>query len=107
MDKYSYLSNCNGGFIDDLYVKYKRDPQSIEKSWQRFFEGFEFASQRSDLDNGSLRDKEAAVMKLINAYRDRGHLVARINPVKERELYKADLNLEHFRLTGRRSGFGV
>ena len=38
-------------------------------------------------------------MKLINAYRDRGHLVAEINPVKERELYKADLNLEHFRLS--------
>ena len=99
MDKYSYLSNSSGNFIDDLYVKYKKDPQSIEKSWQRFFEGFEFASQRSELDNGSMRDKEAAVMKLINAYRDRGHLIARINPVRERQQFKADLNLEHFRLT--------
>ena len=99
MDKYSYLSNSSGSFIDDLYLRYKQDPQSIEKSWQRFFEGFEFACQRFEIDSGSLRDKEAAVMKLINAYRDRGHLVAQINPVKERELYKADLNLEHFRLS--------
>ena len=59
MDKFTYLSNTNGNFIDDLYKKYKEDPQSIEKSWQRFFEGVEFSAQLSDSELGSLRDKEA------------------------------------------------
>ncbi len=99
MDKYTYLANTNGSFVDDLYLKYRKNPQSIEKSWQRFFEGFEFSSQQSDLDLDSLRDKEAAVMKLINAYRDRGHLLAKTNPVRPRRFYKADLDLSHFHLT--------
>ena len=43
MDKYSYLSNADVSFIDDLYQKYKTDPEAVDISWQRFFEGFEFS----------------------------------------------------------------
>ncbi len=99
MDKYTYVDNANGGFIDDLYAKYRKDPQSIEKSWQRFFEGYEFTDNCLETDQESMRDKEASVMKLINAYRDRGHLMANINPVRPRRFFKADLNLSHFHLT--------
>ncbi len=97
MDKYTYLNNANGNFIDGLHERYLHDPQSIEKSWQRFFEGYEFAAQHPEL--GAHRDKEAHAMKLINAYRDRGHLIAAINPVRPRTKVKADLDLSHFKLS--------
>ena len=43
MDKFSYISNADVSFIDDLYKKYKSSPDSVDVSWQRFFEGFEFS----------------------------------------------------------------
>ena len=42
MDKYSYISNANPEFIDDLYQQYKTNPESVDRQWQTFFEGFEF-----------------------------------------------------------------
>ena len=88
-----------GAFVDELYEKYQEDPQSLDVSWQRFFEGFEFALYRSGADGTSTADKEVAVMKMINAYRERGHLVAKTNPVRRRRYHKADLDLEYFGLS--------
>ena len=100
MDKLSYLNNTNGAFIDDLYRRYIDDPQSIEPSWQRFFEGVEYTTQRQEADEEiSTSDKEVAAMKLINAYRERGHLLAKTNPVRPRRYHISDLNLDFFGLT--------
>ena len=100
MDKLSYLNNTNGAFIDDLYRRYIDDPQSIEPSWQRFFEGVEYTTQRQEADEEiSTSDKEVAAMKLINAYRERGHLLAKTNPVRPRRYHISDLNLVFFGLT--------
>ena len=35
----SFLSGMNSSYIDDLYEKYVKDPQSIEESWRDFFFG--------------------------------------------------------------------
>ena len=43
MDTYSYLSNVDSAWLDDLYQQYQKDPASVETGWARFFEGFEFA----------------------------------------------------------------
>ena len=100
MDKLSYLNNANGAFIDDLYRRYIDDPQSIEPSWQRFFEGVEYTTQRKEADEEvSTSDKEVAAMKLINAYRERGHLLAKTNPVRPRRYHMSDLKLDFFGLT--------
>ena len=50
MDKYSYLSNVDSAWLDDLYQQYQKDPASVETGWARFFEGFEFAKS---LDGGA------------------------------------------------------
>ena len=42
MDKYTYVSNSNPAFIEDLYIKYKENPESVEPKWRTFFEGFDF-----------------------------------------------------------------
>ena len=42
-DRFSYLGGSHAGLIDDMYRQYLRDPSSLEESWKKFFEGFEFA----------------------------------------------------------------
>ncbi|MEJ2006093.1 MAG: thiamine pyrophosphate-dependent enzyme, partial [Cyclobacteriaceae bacterium] len=77
MDSYSYISNAHGSYIDQLYADYKKDPDSVDESWQKFFEGFEFSLEKGF--NGTaveaeVSDKETAVRNLIHAYRSRAHL---------------------------------
>ena len=98
MNKFSYINNANAAFIEELYESYKEDPESVDFSWQKFFEGYEFAESQSETEVVSVSDKEVAVMKFINAYRARGHLIAKTNPIRPRRPQKADLELEYFGL---------
>lgn len=100
MDKYSYLSNAEGSAIEELYAQYSEDPNSVDKSWATFFEGFNFAKENYDTD-GEIPEnvqKEFKVIQLINGYRDRGHLFTDTNPVRERRKYQPSLDLENFGL---------
>ncbi|RTQ45885.1 2-oxoglutarate dehydrogenase E1 component [Hymenobacter gummosus] len=124
MDAYSYIANAHGDYIDQLYQAYKADPESVDFGWRKFFEGFDFSQtypedgaeqatgtgvltkSASTLGTTAIApsdsvsaDKETAVRNLIHAYRSRGHLVARTNPVRERKDRKARLNLSDFGLS--------
>src|SRR5699024_9532749 len=106
MDKLSYLSNAEPDYIDSLYQSYKEDPSSVDSSWQKFFEGFEFGQNgeayTSDSDEEvSLQHavKEIRVLNMINGYRDRGHLFTETNPVRERRKYYPGKELETFGLS--------
>ncbi|HEY0656002.1 MAG TPA: 2-oxoglutarate dehydrogenase E1 component [Chryseosolibacter sp.] len=89
MDKYSYISNADVGYLDQLYQNYKKEPGSVDFSWQKFFEGYDFSVQRHG-ENGHtatedpITIKETQVRNLIFAYRSFGHLVSKTNPVRER-----------------------
>lgn len=105
MNKLSYLSNADSGYIDSLYQMYKEDPSSVDTSWQKFFEGFDFG--QSD-QNGQLIEeelspeqsiKEIRVLNMIHGYRDRGHLFTETNPVRERRKYYPGKELETFGLS--------
>ena len=97
---FTYLSNANSAFVEDLYTKYKEDPKKVDPLWQKFFEGYEFSSFEVDSDNGNAKtSKESAVTKLIHAYRSRGHLIADTNPIRERRHHKSDLKLDYFGLS--------
>ncbi|HOZ40426.1 MAG TPA: 2-oxoglutarate dehydrogenase E1 component [Flavobacteriales bacterium] len=112
MDKYSYLSNVDSVWLDDLYQQYQQDPASVETGWARFFEGFEFAkSVQGEADStlttsksapnpgGNERfEKEFKVIDLINAFRQRGHLFTKTNPVRDRRQYSPPLDLETYGL---------
>lgn len=104
MDKQSYVGNADVNAIDALYAQYKQDPQSVDASWQRFFEGFEF--QRAEFSplpgGGGISEnmhQEFKVLNLINAYRQRGHLFTETNPVRQRRKHLPTLDLEHFGLS--------
>ena len=108
MDASSYLSGSDLNAIETLYRQYQQDPSSVDSSWQRFFEGFEF--QRAEFApmpsgdglSGAMSSeviKEFKVINLINGYRQRGHLFTETNPVRERRKHLPTLDLEHFGLT--------
>src|SRR5690606_7394410 len=113
MDRFSFLNAVHSEYIDNLYEKYKQYPDSVEPSWRSFFQGFDFGSQSyngfsiEDLTNiqstvtGIPEDiqKEFKVIDLINAYRKRGHLFTKTNPVRSRRTYAPDLSLENFGLS--------
>jgi len=100
MDKFSYLSNVDTVSVEEMYRKYREDPLSVEHSWRKFFEGFEFARTTfGDVSVASEQvEKEFRVINLINGYRARGHLFTKTNPVRVRRKYSPTLALENFGL---------
>ncbi len=100
MDKFSFTGNSEIDSIDNLYEQYKSNPDSIDIQWQKFFEGFEFAQKHFPVSNqsGELFDKEFKVINLIEAYRKRGHLFTKTNPVRTRRKYSPTLAIENYGL---------
>jgi 2-oxoglutarate dehydrogenase E1 component len=98
MDNYSYISNANPDYIEDLYKQYKQDPNSVDTGWKQFFEGYDF-SQENPIETSSIDQKEINVYKLIHGYRARGHLISNTNPIRERRIHAADLELGYFGLS--------
>lgn len=101
MDKYSYIANAHGNYLDELFKSYKEDPDSIDESWKKFFEGFEFGQEQyGEKGDGQLATpKETAVRNLIYNHRSYAHLVADTNPVRERRKHSTRLELKDFGLT--------
>jgi 2-oxoglutarate dehydrogenase E1 component len=104
MDKYSYISNAHGSYIDELYKSYQSDPSSVDETWQKFFEGFEFSLQKYGEDglpgeSEGVSSKDTQVRNLIHAYRSRGHLKSNTNPVRERRDHNVKLSYKDFGLT--------
>ncbi|MEO1448387.1 MAG: thiamine pyrophosphate-dependent enzyme, partial [Bacteroidota bacterium] len=111
-DQFSFLSNTTPEFVDSMYKDYQQNPGSVPEEWQRFFSGFEFAlaqyNGHASSSNGqaapattSASSGEINVLNLINAYRTRGHLFTKTNPVRERRKYTPTLDLENFDLSER------
>jgi 2-oxoglutarate dehydrogenase E1 component len=107
MNNHTYLGNGDVSAIDSLYEQYRQNPESVDISWRRFFEGFEFQRSEfemlpgvpSDQAAGSAMSKEFKVINLINGYRQRGHLFTETNPVRERRKHLPNLDLNNFGLS--------
>jgi 2-oxoglutarate dehydrogenase E1 component len=111
MDRYTYISNAHGAYIEELYRSYLEAPESIDPSWKRFFEGFEFSlDYKEDMvktngddtyDQVVVEDtiKETRVRELIHGYRTRGHLKSDTNPIRSRRPHKVFLDLADFGLS--------
>ena len=101
MDKFNYLGQPGHAVIEGLYEQYLQDPSSVDESWRKFFEGFEFcrASFKATDSDTFVVPNEFKVINLINGYRGRGHLFTRTNPVRTRRKYSPTLDIENFGLT--------
>ena len=102
MDRFSYLNASDPALIEEQYNLYLNDPKSVDESWRQFFEGFEFARKHypaRQQSEATVYPSEFKVINLINAYRQRGHLFTRTNPVRTRRKYSPTLDLENFGLS--------
>lgn len=103
-ERFSYLGNINIEAIESMYQQYLKDPESLDQSWKDFFKGFEFAREnfrdeiRTEIHSETF-DKEFKVINLIDAYRKRGHLFTKTNPVRSRRKYFPTLDLENYGLS--------
>ena len=101
------LSSIDPQVLENIYLQYKNDPSSVDEKWHIFFAGYDLnkeietpnldqetlnnviTNETFNTDTEKLRNtpfssnKEVGVSKLISAYRTRGHLLAKINPLKE------------------------
>ena len=100
MDKYSFLGAVHSNMVEMMYDQYIQNPDSVDEGWRSFFQGFDFAKEvYSEEDEvPETFEKEFRVINLINAYRTRGHLFTKTNPVRERRKYTPTLAIEHFDL---------
>ena len=102
MDRFPYLSNAHPDYIENLYSAYKKDAESIDQEFRKFFDGFDFAHanySENGVVSGGVSADEFKVFKLIEAYRDRAHLVADTNPIRQRKDRGARLDLADFGLS--------
>ena len=107
MDKYSFLNAAHTGYFAQLYDEYLQQPDSVEPSWRAFFQGFDFGMENSS--GGESADvsteipahlqREFKVVQLIDAYRTRGHLFTKTNPVRDRRTYTPNLDIENYGLS--------
>ena len=106
MDPYSFLNTAHTAYFAELYDQYLINPEQVEPSWRAFFQGFEFGIEESKKESSDFKNveipenilKEFKVVKLINAYRTRGHLFTKTNPVRDRRTYLPNLEIENFDL---------
>ncbi len=93
---------ANGAYIEDLYEQYLVAPDSVEPKWKQYFDGLKgreagdvphsavieqiaeagkLAARGLLASTGGGDERERNVGRLITAYRSRGHLGARLDPL--------------------------
>ncbi len=126
---FSYLTNAEPEYINNLYLQYLKNPDAVERSWRIFFDGMSFGSEGGHeelfgngsgnglikaptnemIERGEVPDaiyealkKQYQVHRLIEAYRNRGHLKAQTDPLKAgsfQPIPSAKIDSEEFGLT--------
>ena len=99
MDKFNFLGAAHSSMIEEMYEKFCKNPELVEKDWKKFFQGYDFAREiykEEDVDPAF--KKEFKVLDLIEGYRKRGHLFTKTNPVRERRKYTPTLDFVNFGL---------
>ncbi|MCF6214284.1 MAG: 2-oxoglutarate dehydrogenase E1 component [Flavobacteriaceae bacterium] len=104
MENFSFLNTAHAAYYASLYDSYLQNPDAVEPSWRSFFQGYDFANASYEKGTDSVEvpeqvQKEFKVVDLINAYRTRGHLFTKTNPVRARRKYTPNLDIETFGLS--------
>src|SRR5690348_830672 len=97
----SQLGGGNAAYVEQLYEDWLRDGQSVPQQWRAYFDGFKGRHdvphsdaiariERAQKLNGHARivpvdeahaRKQAGVLRLLTAFRSRGHLAADLDPL--------------------------
>jgi 2-oxoglutarate dehydrogenase E1 component len=89
MNRSTVASRWNLDLIEENYRRWRDDPASVEETWRIFFEGYDLAAsgngraapagQEADLE---VVRAQANVTRLVNAYREIGHYLANLDPLR-------------------------
>jgi 2-oxoglutarate dehydrogenase E1 component len=125
MKDFSFITNSHPAYIEGLYQDFVRDPDAVDPEFRKFFEGFDFAVTQGKGANGTTGTngthaptparsasangaaamttadgvdwkKELGAYRLILGYRNKGHLIAKTNPIRQRKDRGANLDLAFF-----------
>ncbi|HMF73039.1 MAG TPA: thiamine pyrophosphate-dependent enzyme, partial [Flavitalea sp.] len=118
MKDFSYITNSHPAFIEGLYQDYLKNPESVDPELKKFFEGFDFAVSQTNGNTGGASNgthtstaapdggsstidwkKEVGAYRLILGYRNKGHLVAKTNPIRTRKDRGANIDLGFYGFT--------
>ena len=113
MMDFSYITQSHPGYIENLYQDFVKNPLSVDPDLRKFFEGFDFAvssGKWTDIKGGAVNAasttdvaidwmREINVYRLIVGYRNKGHLIAKTNPIRERKDRGAHIELSDFGFT--------
>jgi len=88
------LSGGNATYVESQYEQYLRDRNSVDEAWRALFDALPESAALSPLApaeqvavdagagvSGAEGEKQGAVSRLIQTYSNRGHLLARIDPL--------------------------
>ena len=119
MKDFSYITNAHPSFIEHQYQDFVKDPATVDPELRKFFEGFDFAithgkssvngvqaapvtispvTQGAEMSGADWK-KELGAYRLILGYRNKGHLIAKTNPIRPRKDRGANLKLDFFGLS--------
>ncbi|MEP6747672.1 MAG: 2-oxoglutarate dehydrogenase E1 component [Bacteroidota bacterium] len=124
MKDFSYITNSHPQFIEGLYQDYTKDPNSVDPELKKFFEGFDFAFGNGNGKNGTNGTVspvangtapattvqapaagttdwmyEIRAYRMILGYRNKGHLLAKTNPIRTRKDRGANIGLGFYGFT--------
>ena len=116
----SHLSIGHSAYLEDLFEQYLSDPSKLPEEWVNIFDSLSGPANGNEIShkqvveefknlprNGSSStkdlsydQKQAKVVRLIQAYRNRGHLNANLDPLSMMHRPNAeDLTLEYHNLS--------
>ena len=102
------MAGVSSGYVEAVYEEYLKNPDAVDESWRNYFRGLAEQSQdsvaevahrpirnsfvqlaqerarrarRGEAMNPEAAEKQAAVLRLINYYRVRGHQAANLDPL--------------------------
>src|SRR5690554_1937726 len=123
----AHLSGGNAAYVEELYELYLHDPNSVPEEWRTYFQKLPAAGgNANDVSHATIRDhfvllaknqrrmqpvsagtvssehekKQVEVLRLIQAFRMRGHQAAKLDPLDlQKRPVPADLTINHYNLT--------
>lgn len=123
----AHLSGGNAAYVEELYELYLHDPNAVPEEWRTYFQKLPAdGNTATDVSHSTIRDhfvllaknqrrvqpvsagsvssehekKQVEVLRLIQAYRMRGHQAAQLDPLGlwQRQA-PVDLSINHYGLT--------
>ncbi len=108
MKDFQYITNAHPAYIENLYQDYVKNPESVDAEFRKFFDGFDFAISSGAAQSASASQPvsgagnwqlEIKAYRMILGYRNKGHLLAKTNPIRKRKDRGANIEPDFYGFT--------